>query len=210
MSACVWSPRTLLCGPADAWPRHQRLQGNSALHHAARGGHKGVVTLLVRCGGATPRHAARTCGVPPNAARLPSRCVDPHVPASRSPMHALAHAPCQRTAHPTQPTALRVRRKKANPNTRNFNKSEYASGNWLRWAPACAAGGGACTTVPVGRMEVCEGWASWQAAACPRWRAQLPRRLLACPPPRACPQRRQAAAAAAPDAAARGGGGGGC
>ncbi len=41
-------------------------------------------------------------------------------------------------------------RQKANLNTRNFNKSDYASGNWLRWgwraAELLAAGG---SPVPV-------------------------------------------------------------
>jgi len=80
------------------------LQGSSALHHAVREGHQGVVQLLLRC--------ARIRTWSGQVVAVPFCAAAPQCHYS--------------------PTLLC--RNKANPNVRNFNKSEYASGNWIRCA----------------------------------------------------------------------------
>lgn len=119
---CVWLLPPFAQGHATLLdnPEHLLLQGNSALHHAARGGHKGVVTLLVRCAGLRPGCSAR------------SRSREVAGRLGLLAHHPLVAPPCALVI----PTHV-LCSQKASPNTRNFNKSEYASGSWLRCGLLC-------------------------------------------------------------------------
>ena len=166
---------------AERPPAARAVQGNTALHHAVREGHKGVIALLIRWGrriiGLAYWHGGGSYADrnPKFVATFILLCLLcllwPHV-------CLLYHAD----------------RKKANLNTRNLLKSDYASGNWTRWVPP------AFTPQPINLVQH-----SLQTSS-------LMMDDLVCGLTLAL-QWRAAAAAVAPDAAACGGrvgGGGAC